>query len=167
MRRQNLSLNLSFGIKFLQTLIIRWCGIKLDPDPSSKGLNLYILLDKVYVIYYQELTTTAFLHRFNEEMIETLFGYNNSTEKAKVERKRDTTSDPAGQYVQLLDPKKSQNLSILLRALNVTVEEVCDALTEGSVTHGYLYIYNFVASVIWDGSLCGGLLALVLLLIQN
>lgn len=147
MRSQNLSLNPSFGIKCLQTLIIQWCGIKLDLDPSSKELNLYILLNKVYVIYYQELTT-AFVHRFNEEMIETLFGYNNSTEKVKVERKRDTTSDPAGQYVQLLDPKKSQNLSILLRALNVTVEEVCHALTEGSVTHGYLFIYYFFASVL-------------------
>ncbi|KAF7805301.1 formin-like protein 2 [Senna tora] len=33
---------------------------------------------------------------------------------------------------QVLDPKKSHNIAILLRALNVTVNEVCDALTEGN-----------------------------------
>ena len=32
---------------------------------------------------------------------------------------------------RVLDPKKSQNIAILLRALNVTIEEVCEALLEG------------------------------------
>lgn len=32
---------------------------------------------------------------------------------------------------KVLDPKKAQNIAILLRALNVTKEEVCDALCEG------------------------------------
>jgi len=32
---------------------------------------------------------------------------------------------------RVLDPKKSQNIAILLRALNVTKEEVCEALLEG------------------------------------
>ena len=35
----------------------------------------------------------------------------------------------------LLDPKKAQNIAILLRALNVTKEEVCDALCEGEEDH--------------------------------
>ena len=35
------------------------------------------------------------------------------------------------QYIQIIDAKKSQNLAILLKALNVTTEEVCDALKEG------------------------------------
>ena len=34
---------------------------------------------------------------------------------------------------RILDPKKSQNISILLRALNVTIEEVCEALLEGNL----------------------------------
>jgi hypothetical protein len=34
---------------------------------------------------------------------------------------------------RVLDPKKSQNIAILLRALNVTIEEVCDALLEGEI----------------------------------
>jgi hypothetical protein len=33
----------------------------------------------------------------------------------------------------VLDPKKSQNIAILLRALNVTIEEVCEALLEGKI----------------------------------
>lgn len=32
---------------------------------------------------------------------------------------------------RVLDPKKSQNIAILLRALNVTIDEVCEALLEG------------------------------------
>lgn len=31
----------------------------------------------------------------------------------------------------VLDQKKSQNIAILLRALNVTLDEVCEALLEG------------------------------------
>ncbi|PIA58463.1 hypothetical protein AQUCO_00500417v1 [Aquilegia coerulea] len=70
--------------------------------------------------------------QFNEEMIETLFGYNN-VEKNKTQRKKDSISqDPALQYIQIIDSKKAQNLSILLRALNLTTAEVCDALYEGN-----------------------------------
>lgn len=64
-------------------------------------------------------------------MIESLFGYNNM-DKNKIDRKRELASlDPSIQYVQIIDSKKAQNLSILLRALNVTTEEVIDALQEG------------------------------------
>lgn len=42
--------------------------------------------------------------------------------------------EPAIQYIQIIDRKKAQNLSILLRALNVTTEEVADALQEGDVS---------------------------------
>ncbi|XWS27905.1 hypothetical protein CRYUN_Cryun25bG0020400 [Craigia yunnanensis] len=70
--------------------------------------------------------------QFNEEMIETLFGYA-PVDKNKNDRKKESsTQDSVPQYIQLLDPKKAQNLAILLRALNVTTEEVCDALREGN-----------------------------------
>ncbi|XWS51946.1 hypothetical protein CRYUN_Cryun11dG0025400 [Craigia yunnanensis] len=70
--------------------------------------------------------------QFNEEMIETLFGYA-SVDKNKNDRKKEPSAqDSVPQYIQLLDPKKAQNLAILLRALNVTTEEVCDALREGN-----------------------------------
>lgn len=69
--------------------------------------------------------------QFNEEMIETLFGY--AADKNKMERKKESSSqDPATQYIQLIDSKKSQNLAILLRPLNVTTEEIHDALLKGN-----------------------------------
>ncbi|KAK6134931.1 hypothetical protein DH2020_031309 [Rehmannia glutinosa] len=46
--------------------------------------------------------------------------------------KESSSQDVVPQYIQIIDPKKSQNLSILLKALNVTTEEVCDALEEGN-----------------------------------
>ena len=59
-------------------------------------------------------------------MIESLFGYA-AADKIKSDKK----GASAPQFVQILEPKKGQNLSILLRALNATTEEVCDALREG------------------------------------
>ncbi|XP_078433577.1 formin-like protein 5 [Wolffia australiana] len=69
--------------------------------------------------------------QFNEEMIETMFGYSASRPKSG-EEKKSPSSDPAPQLVQILDQKKSQNLAILLRALNVTIEEIREALMEGN-----------------------------------
>lgn len=62
-------------------------------------------------------------------MIESLFGYANA-DKNKNDKKG-SSGQAAPQFVQILEPKKGQNLSILLRALNATTEEVCDALREG------------------------------------
>lgn len=63
-------------------------------------------------------------------MIETLFGYN-AVDKNNGQRKESSSQDPSPQYIQIIDKKRAQNLLILLRALNVTMEEVCDALYEG------------------------------------
>jgi len=72
--------------------------------------------------------------RFNEEMIETLFGFNAvSTDKGKAPKKEPAQATP--QLIQIVNAKKAQNLSILLKALNVTADEVCDALLEG---HSFL-----------------------------
>ena len=64
-------------------------------------------------------------------MIETLFivktpNSNNSNETSAT--KRQILPSPTAPENRVLDPKKSQNIAILLRALNVTIEEVCDAL---------------------------------------
>jgi len=65
-------------------------------------------------------------------MIETLFGYN-AVDKNNGQRQKESSSqDPSPQFVQIIDKKKAQNLLILLRALNVTMEEVRDALYEGA-----------------------------------
>ncbi|PSS06167.1 Formin-like protein [Actinidia chinensis var. chinensis] len=70
--------------------------------------------------------------QFSEEMIETLFGYAPPEKNKKESKKESSSQDPPTQYIQIIDSKKAQNLSILLRALNVTTEEVCDALQEGN-----------------------------------
>lgn len=64
-------------------------------------------------------------------MIETLFTANcsNSNPKDGITR---LVQPVLNQENRVLDPKKSQNIAILLRALNVTNEEVCEALLEGN-----------------------------------
>ncbi|OEL37157.1 Formin-like protein 11, partial [Dichanthelium oligosanthes] len=69
--------------------------------------------------------------QFNEDMIETLFGYN-STDKAGSDGKKDLSSKDVPQFVRILDPKKAQNLAISLRALSISPEEVCSAVKEGN-----------------------------------
>ena len=84
-------------------------------------------------------------------MIETLFGYA-SVDKNKNDRKKEpSTQDSMPQYIQILDPKKAQNLAILLRALNVTTEEVCDALREGDFLHLIYPFKNVLLSNIFIG----------------
>lgn len=75
--------------------------------------------------------------RLNEDMIETLFMVNNSKEGVGVAIRDNArrhivhSASPMPMENRVLDPKKSQNIAILLRALNVTIDEVCDALREG------------------------------------
>ena len=73
--------------------------------------------------------------------MESLFGYNPDGKKPGDCRGRSTdVSQP--QYIKIIDPKKAQNLSILLKALNVCTEEVRDALLEGlslSLSHAHTH----------------------------
>lgn len=69
--------------------------------------------------------------QFNEEMIESLFGYAAANNNNK-DKKESSARKEQPQYIQIIDHKKAQNLSILLRALNVTIDEVRDALLEGN-----------------------------------
>jgi len=68
--------------------------------------------------------------RLNEEMIETLFVVKTANQKPKDAAPRSVLPLP-NQEGRVLDPKKSQNIAILLKALNVTIEGVCEALLEG------------------------------------
>lgn len=63
-------------------------------------------------------------------MIESLFGYT-ATGKTKNGAKKESSSQNSPKFIQIIDTKKAQNLSILLKALNVTTQEVSDALEEG------------------------------------
>ncbi|OIV99219.1 hypothetical protein TanjilG_06524 [Lupinus angustifolius] len=77
---------------------------------------------------WHEISGGSFV--FNEEKMASLFGCTNQN---RSERRKDSpTIDTSVQYIQIIDPKKAQNLSILLRAHNVTTAEVIDALKEGN-----------------------------------
>ncbi|RLN17340.1 hypothetical protein C2845_PM02G16730 [Panicum miliaceum] len=68
--------------------------------------------------------------KLDEDMIEVLF-----TNNAANAPPRDTPKKagvPQCRSEEVLDPKKAQNIAILLRALNVTQEEVSDALLDGN-----------------------------------
>ncbi|GLU17914.1 hypothetical protein SLE2022_342610 [Rubroshorea leprosula] len=97
-----------------------------NPKPKLKPLHW----DKVRAssdraMVWDQIKTSSF--QLNEEMIETLFMVSNSNLALK-----DKGLSPSNQENRVLDPKKSQNISILLRALNVTIDEVCEGLMEGN-----------------------------------
>ncbi|KAL6975728.1 hypothetical protein U1Q18_024522 [Sarracenia purpurea var. burkii] len=97
-----------------------------------------VLANPDHSMVWHELKAGSF--QVNEEMMETLFGYTNA-EKTQNERRRESSSfDSPQHYIQIIDAKKSQNLAILLKALNVTTEEVCDALKEGTTLLKILFL---------------------------
>ncbi|KAJ6741104.1 FORMIN-RELATED [Salix purpurea] len=108
-------------------------GDDLDSEEAPKAKLKPFFWDKVvanrnHSMVWDEISSGSF--QFSEEMIESLFGYN-AVDNSKNDRKRDP-SEPLIQYIQIINPRKAQNLSILLRALNVTTEEVLNALQEGN-----------------------------------
>ncbi|XVF15433.1 hypothetical protein REPUB_Repub09cG0152800 [Reevesia pubescens] len=78
---------------------------------------------------WDQLKSSSF--QLNEDMMETLFGCN-STNSVPKEPIRRLVLPPVEQENRVLDPKKSQNIAILLRALNVTRDEVSEALLDGN-----------------------------------
>ncbi|KAJ0255245.1 Formin [Hirschfeldia incana] len=78
---------------------------------------------------WHEISAGSF--QFNEEAMESLFGYNDVNKNKNAQRGESSKDSPVP-YIQIIDPRKAQNLSILLRALNVTTEEVVDAIKEGN-----------------------------------
>ncbi|CAL9076691.1 unnamed protein product, partial [Musa textilis] len=98
------------------------------PRPKLKPLHW----DKVQAssnraMVWDQLKSSSF--RVDEEMIETLFVCNATNGTPKESNKQQVRPLPT-QENRVLDQKKSQNIAILLRALNVTKEEVCEALSE-------------------------------------
>ncbi|XP_008790964.2 formin-like protein 5 [Phoenix dactylifera] len=92
-----------------------WDKVRANPDQS---------------MVWHQIRSGSF--QFNEETIEMLFGYNSANRNKCEGKKESSSNDPSTQNVQLINPKKSQNLAISLKALNVKTEEVCDALMEGN-----------------------------------
>ncbi|XP_023512375.1 formin-like protein 3 [Cucurbita pepo subsp. pepo] len=110
-------------------------GSSMDPDAVGHKTKLKpffwdkVLANPGHSMVWHEISDGSF--QFNEEMMESLFGYA-AVEANKGNRKKDLASEPSVQYIQIIDPRKAQNLSILLRALNVTTEEVVDAIQQGN-----------------------------------
>jgi len=79
-------------------------------------------------------------------MIETLFKANGPNMGGKDGVRR-SIMPLWNEETRVLDPKKSQNIAILLKALNVTEEEVCEALLEGilcfSMSHEIMVVMQF------------------------
>ncbi|KAM4105754.1 hypothetical protein ACB094_04G016300 [Castanea mollissima] len=102
------------------------------PRPKLKPLHW----DKVRAssdraMVWDQLKSSSF--QLNEEMIETLFMVNNGNSNMSLkDNGRRLVLPLSSQENRVLDPKKSQNIAILLRALNVTIEEVCEGLLEGN-----------------------------------
>ncbi|KAM1400381.1 hypothetical protein TB2_026994 [Malus domestica] len=78
---------------------------------------------------WDQLKSSSF--QLNEDMMETLFGCNPGNSVPK-ETTRRSVLPPVEQENRVLDPKKSQNIAILLRALNVARDEVTEALLDGN-----------------------------------
>ncbi|KAL8143782.1 hypothetical protein V2J09_016814 [Rumex salicifolius] len=110
-------------------------GEAVDSNDSTPKLKLKPLhWDKVRAssdceMVWDQLRCSSF--KLNEEMIETLFVVNTPNSKPKQSNLKPVQPSPK-QENRVLDPKKAQNIAISLRALNVTVEEVCEALLEGN-----------------------------------
>ena len=80
-----------------------------------------------------------FPNRLDEQMIESLFGYN-AQSLAKTEEAKAKGSSP-GKHV--LDNKRLQNITILLKALTATSEQVCEALIQGRLGGNTPFFYHF------------------------
>ncbi|XP_010550332.1 PREDICTED: formin-like protein 6 [Tarenaya hassleriana] len=78
---------------------------------------------------WDQIKSSSF--QLNEDRMEHLFGCN-TKKPAPNESVRRSVLPPVENENRVLDPKKSQNIAILLRALNVTREEVFEALLDGN-----------------------------------
>ncbi|CAL9084247.1 unnamed protein product [Musa textilis] len=101
-----------------------------DSKPKLKPLHW----DKVSAnsnraMVWDQMKSSSF--QLNEDIIETLFVNITSSSLPKATSRRQRVL-PLDEEKRLLDPKKSQNIAILLRAMNVTREEVHDALLDGN-----------------------------------
>jgi len=81
------------------------------------------------------------LRRLDEQMIESLFGYNAAARCSAAKLEEGQSRSPSlGHHV--LDPKRLQNITILMKAVNATADQIYAALLQGTVTNELLYARN-------------------------
>ncbi|PON39489.1 Formin, FH2 domain containing protein [Parasponia andersonii] len=90
---------------------LHWDKVRAAPDRS---------------MVWDKLRSSSF--ELDEEMIESLFGYNLQNSMKNDETKSKTPSPSK----HVLEPKRLQNITILSKALNVTAEQVCEAILQGN-----------------------------------
>ncbi|CAI9275631.1 unnamed protein product [Lactuca saligna] len=109
---------------------------KQDGDSDSPKVKLKpFFWDKVNAVQgrsmvWHHLKDGSF--QLNEETMVGLFGYVAAQNKKERNGKMESNLHPQAKLIQIIDVKKSQNLAILLRALNVTTEQVCEAVKKGT-----------------------------------
>ncbi|XP_022895962.1 formin-like protein 11 [Olea europaea var. sylvestris] len=89
---------------------LHWDKVRAAPDRST---------------VWDKMRSSSF--EFDEDMIESLFGYNLQNTMKNDEVKSKTPSPSK----HVLEPKRLQNITILSKALNVSTEQVCAALIQG------------------------------------
>ncbi|GAU14560.1 hypothetical protein TSUD_96240 [Trifolium subterraneum] len=128
--------------RFWETPVVASQDVNVENEESSKPKLKALHWDKVKAssdraMVWDHLRPSSF--QLNEDMIESLFMVNNSNSNGNSAlapkdnaRSQIIHAAPMPPENRVLDPKKSQNIAILLRALNVTIDEVCEALREGN-----------------------------------
>lgn len=95
----------------------------------------------------------AFTIRFcsvNEDMIEELFGYSGGNGN-NLKDKELPSADPASQHISLLNVKKSCNLAVVFKAMNIRVQDIHDALIEGrTLLMNCTVLTNFVYTLKYE-----------------
>ncbi|KAF3618967.1 putative peroxidase 3-like [Capsicum annuum] len=103
-----------------------------DSDAPKAKLKPFfwdkVLANPDHSMVWHDIKAGSF--QFNEEMMESLFGYNAANAGKNDGTKSSASFEATPHYIQIIDAKKSQNLAIILKALNVPTEEVCNALKE-------------------------------------
>ncbi|KAJ6673018.1 FORMIN-LIKE PROTEIN [Salix purpurea] len=89
---------------------LHWDKVRAAPDQS---------------MVWDKIRSSSF--ELDEEMIESLFGYNLQSKEKNDEAKSKTPSPTK----HVLEPKRLQNIAILSKSTNATAEQVCDALMRG------------------------------------
>nr|XP_043614301.1 formin-like protein 8 [Erigeron canadensis] len=78
--------------------------------------------------------------KFDEELIETLFGYKaikkNSKEAKHISPKFGSSNSTPSAQASILDPRKSQNTAIVLKSLAISRKEIIDAISDGRGLNG-------------------------------
>ncbi|MBA0687396.1 hypothetical protein Goari_014940 [Gossypium aridum] len=95
------------GVPLPKLKPLHWDKVRAAPDRS---------------MVWDKLRSSSF--ELDEEMMESLFGYNIQNPMKNDETKSKTPSPSK----HVLEPKRLQNITILLKALNVTAEQACNAL---------------------------------------